>query len=181
MRFPKSLNPQTPAQSNETSQMCRRRPVPRLIPAEWQTVDKALLTFKNKTKSKQKPIPFFKHKRRALRLAEKGRGETCLCFPALHKASCKIQPRSTDLEGKWRKIQNSHSDAENKSAETFQLRCKAGRATCWHSLYLTNETSGQHFSGKALGHSSLTTPLHPEWNNDYLQPARVRALAVLLI
>lgn len=38
----------------------------------------------------------------------------------------------------------------------------------WHSLYSTNESSGQHISEKAFGHSFLTTPLHPKWSDDWV-------------
>lgn len=38
----------------------------------------------------------------------------------------------------------------------------------WHSLCLTNESSGQHISGKAFGHSFLIAPLHPEWSDDWV-------------
>lgn len=154
--------------------MGHKKLVPRLIPTDLQTVDKALQTFfKHKTKhhhhqttTTTKPPKQnkcqrnnIKHKRRALRLAEKGTGEICLCLASLHTASCKIQPKQT----KDAEFTCQNANAENKSLEALQQSYKDGRAMHWHSFYLVNESSGQRSpSGKAFGHSFLTTPLHPE-------------------
>lgn len=62
-----------------------------------------------------------------------------------------------------------NANAENKSLEALQQSYKDGRAMHWHSFYLVNESSGQRSpSGKAFGHSFLTTPLHPEWSKDWV-------------